>query len=61
MLDKTRKPLFPQLQQENIFFFEKNFGFFIGKCRIVPKNEKGGLGCINIHSVAKYHKTLLRQ
>ena len=38
---------------------KKDFVLFsFEKCRIVPKNEKGGtLEFINIHSVAKYQKT----
>ena len=49
-----------QKAQKN--FFEKKleiFEFFsFRKCRIVPKNVKGGpLGFINIYSVAKYQKT----
>ena len=50
MLDKTRKPLFPQLGKE---LFWKKFDFFsFGKSRLVPKKRK-----INIHSVAKYQIT----
>ena len=38
MLDKTRKPLFPQLGTKKTF---KKSGFFsFGKCRIVTKNVK---------------------
>ena len=57
MLDTTRKPLFPQVGTKKTFF--ENFGFrSLGKCRIVPKNGKGGpLGFNNIHCVAKYQKT----
>ena len=39
MLDKSRKPLLTQLGTKN-FVFEKTSGF--RKCRIVPKNVKGG-------------------
>ena len=43
MLDKNRKPLFPQLGTKKTFVFEKNFGCFsFGKCRIVAKNVRGG-------------------
>ena len=47
-------------------FFKKKLDIFVffsfRKCRIVPKNVKGGdpLGFINIYSVAKYQKTRKR-
>ena len=42
MLDKTRKPLFPKWKQKKTFF-ETNSDFFsLAKCRITPKNAKGG-------------------
>ena len=41
MLDKTRKPLFPQAGIEKLFL-RKNVEFFsFGKCRIVQKILKG--------------------
>ena len=56
MLDK--KPLFPNWEQKKNIFLNKTSDFFsFGKCRIVPKNVKGGpSGFINIHSIAKYQK-----
>ena len=41
MLDKTRKPPFPQLGTKKIFKKKLRI-FFLGKCRILPKNVKGG-------------------
>ena len=43
MLDKTRKPLFSNLEK-NIFLKDFEGFFSFGKCRIVPKNIKGALG-----------------
>ena len=47
-------------QNAQNIFLEKLliFDFSFEKCRIVPKNVKGGpFGFINIHSVAKFQKT----
>ena len=39
MFNKHRKPLPPQLEHRKTF---EKIGFFVGKCRIVPRNVKGG-------------------
>ena len=42
MFNKTRQSLFRQLATKKKHFFERNLRFFPLKCRIVPKNVKGG-------------------
>ena len=52
-ISKAQKP-------QNIFFWKKLefFDFFsFKKCRIVPKNVKGGPFGFKIHTVAKFQKT----
>ena len=53
MFDKTRKPLFPQLETKT---FEKTSDFFFRKMSHSAEKCKRGdpLGFTNIHSVAKY-------
>ena len=60
--ERLKSALYLRLKKRKRHFFEKKletFEFFsFRKCRIVPKNVKGGpLGFINIYSVAKYQKT----
>ena len=59
--ERLKSALYLRLKKRRTFFEKKLeiFEFFsFRKCRIVPKNVKGGpLGFINIYSVAKYQKT----